>query len=57
MRGEERARLGEAPSLLPSNCELLIEQIVAQEEEVIDHDGDDENNDRYEGDDSVDRHD
>ena len=36
---------------------FLIEQIDAQEEEVNDHDGDDENYDKYEGDDSVNEHD
>ena len=41
MRGEERARLTEVPSLIPSSCFFL--QIAAQEKEEIDHDGDDDN--------------
>ena len=41
MRGEERARLTEVPSLIPGNCLFL--QIAAQEKEEIDHDGDDDN--------------
>ena len=58
MKGEERARLREAPSLIPSNCLLLMmEQIVAQEEKVIYHDGDNDNYDKYEGDDIVNGHD
>ena len=40
MRAEERARLREVPSLIPSSCLFL--QIAAQEEE-IDHHGDDDN--------------
>ena len=40
MRGEERARLTEVPSLIPSNCLFL--QIAAQEKEEIDHDCDDD---------------
>ena len=49
MRGEERARLNEGPCHLPSKCcylillLLLIEQIVAWEEDVFDHDSDDDN--------------
>ena len=58
MRGEERARLREVPSLIPSNCLLLMmEQIVAQEEKVIHHDGDNDNYDKYEVDDIVNGHD
>ena len=58
MRGEERARLREAPSLIPSNClPLMMEQIVAQEEKVIHHDGDNDNYDKYEVDDIVNGHD
>ena len=56
MRGEERARFQEAPSL--HQLPLLIEQIVAQaEEQVIGHDGDDDFEDKNEGDDSVNGHD
>ena len=55
MRGEERARFQEAPSL--HQLPLLIEQIVAQaEEQVIGHDGDDDFEDKND-DDSVNGHD
>ena len=48
----------EGSSILDSKqLPFLIEQIDAQEEEVNDHDGDDENDDKYEGDDSVNGHD